>query len=272
MLNSFEIALSGSLYSSSGSSSVSDVSSVSRSRASSVSESESEFCESELKVLVEGQYCKVYEQSAKLNKNWIMHLVVFLGMRPSIVTLDLIGILLSEMDIQVIGLLTGIQKLGLDNCSLSSEKLHMLSSLSLQELSLKSNPVSDLGFLKNMRKLKSLNLANTEITDDDVGVLSGLNLEQLDLSHTAIGDHGANEICEIETLVVLDVSFTEIVYFQSIRKLCELSNLKLINIDGYQFSQPLLELFLNDYMTRWTDLRIHGMPSLRGLPNLKANT
>ena len=79
--------------------------------------------------------------------------------------------------------------------------------------------------------------------NDDVGVLSGLNLEQLDLSHTNISDHGAEEICEIETLVVLDVSFTEIVYFQSIRKLCELSNLKLINIDGYQFSQPLLELF-----------------------------
>ena len=109
-----------------------------------------------------------------------------------------------------------------------------------------------------MHKLKSLNLAYTKITDD-VGVLSGLNLEQLYLSHTDIGDHGANEICKIKTLVVLDVSFTEIVCFQSIQKLCELSNLKLINIDGYQFSQPLLELFLNDYITRLTDLRIQGM-------------
>ena len=120
--------------------------------------------ESELNVKVEGEYCKVYEQSASRNKNWIMHLLIFLGMRPSIVTLDLFGILLSEIDIQVIGLLTGIQKLGLDNCSLSSEKLHMLSSLSLQELSLKSNPVSDLGFLKNMRKLKSLNLVKFGIS------------------------------------------------------------------------------------------------------------
>ena len=257
MLNSFEIALSGSLCSSSGSSSVSR--SRASSVASSVSESESEFCESELKVLVEGQYCKVYEQSAKLNKNWIIHLGIFLGMRPSIVVLDLIGVVLSEIEIQHIALLIGIEKLGLDNCSLSSEKLHRLSSLNLKELTLKNNPVSDLGFLGNMRELKALNLACTEITDDDVGVLSGLNLEQLDLSHTNISDHGAEEICEIETLVVLDVSFTEIVYFQSIRKLCELSNLKLINIDGYQFSQPLLELFLNDYMTRWTDLRIHGM-------------
>ena len=257
MQSGVEFYLSGLLDSSSGSSSVSDSSSV----ASSIpeSESESELCESELSVKVEGEYCKVYEQSAKLNKNWISDLGIFLGMRPSIVTLDLIGILLSGIDIQLIGLLTGIQKLGLDNCSLSSEELHMLSSLNLQELTLKNNPVSELGFLENMHELKALNLAYTKITDDDVGVLSGLNLEQLDLSHTDIGDHAVNEICKIETLVVLDVSFTEIVYFQSILKLCELSSLKLINIDGYQFYQPFLELFLNDYMTRWTDLKIRGM-------------
>lgn len=257
MQSGFEFYRSGLLDSSSGSSSVSNASPDSSSVTSSIAESK--LSESELSVKVEGDYCKVYEQSAKLNKNWIMPLVVFLGMRPSIITLDLIGILLSEIDIQLIGLLTGIQKLGLDNCSLSSEKLHRLSSLNLKELTLKNNPVSDLGFLGNMRELKALNLACTEITDDDVGVLSGLNLEQLDLSHTNISDHGAEEICEIETLVVLDVSFTEIVYFESIRKLCELSNLKLINIDGYQFYQPLLELFLNHYMTRWTDLKIRGM-------------
>lgn len=115
--------------------------------------------EAELNVKVEGVYCKVYEQSASRIKNWIMHLLIFLGMRPSIVVLDLIGVLLSEIDIQLIEFLTGIKKLGLDNCSLSREKLHMLSSLNLQELSLNNDLLSDLAFLENMGELKSLNLA-----------------------------------------------------------------------------------------------------------------
>lgn len=125
----------------------------------------------------------------------------------------------SENDLKVIGTLSNLQKLTLENCGLST--IEPLSSLqALEYLNLADNTLRNISILSSMPLLREVNLQHNAISD--LSAMSNLNnLVKLDVSNNDI--NSIAPICTLKNLNQLKVDNNNLVSLSGISNLNSLT-------------------------------------------------
>ena len=125
----------------------------------------------------------------------------------------------SENDLKIIGTLSNLQKLTLENCGLSS--IEPLSSLqSLEYLNLADNTLRNISILSSMPLLREVNLQHNALSD--LSALSNLNnLSKLDVSNNDLSSIAP--ICTLKNLNQLRVDNNNLVSLSGISNLNSLT-------------------------------------------------
>lgn len=173
--------------------------------------------------------------------------------------LSLNGRRLSEGDMERIAQHTGLKKLSLSGCSLSSvQTLAPLTQLVCLDLS--ANTLRNISIVTAMPGLQELYLANNVITD--LSVLSGLTkLQHLDIAYNSVSS--LSPLSSINSLVSLIASHNQISSTAGIAnhgslELLDLSHNSISDISGLAVLANLIELRANN----------NALTSMAGLQNL----
>lgn len=161
--------------------------------------------------------------------------------------LRVVGGSLNEDELTAIGQLTGLKRLTLSNCGLSSiaslshmnqleyldlsqntiRNLKVITDMQeLQELYLNNNVVTDLSSLAGLTKLKILDLSYNDLKSVDP-LLTDTALTYLNLAHNQVTD--VQTLSSLHTLVELDISYNTITDVTAISSCKELEVLNISN-------------------------------------------
>lgn len=128
---------------------------------------------------------------------------------------------ISTEELNVIGSLTKLESLTLNNCSLSTAA--PLSGLSeITYLDLSNNTIRDIDALSSMSKLQELNLQRNAVTEPDA-IASCPMLSKLDISYNSITS--LNSLLSLSELSWLDASNNSLAAISNINKLANLQHL-----------------------------------------------
>ncbi len=155
----------------------------------------------------------------------------------------------SGLDFTVLRQLPGLQELDLSGCTISTEGLQAIGSLTeLRKLTLDGCAITDLAPFTTLTKLTHLTLSNNSI--EDIGILSlMLDLEEVKLANNPISSIAALSTCS--KLTALDVTRCDISSLASLSDKEELttllaSNNKITDLSPLESCKNLVEIVVTE--------------------------
>ena len=180
-------------------------------------------------------------------------------------SLSITGVNVSADEIEIIGTLTKLKELTLNDCGVSTiSDLEGLSELTYLDLG--NNTIRNIGALDAMKKLTYLDLQHNALTDVS-SLASLMSLDKLNLSFNSITD--LNPVCGITALTYLDASNNNLTDISNLSILTSLKYLSLAyntiaDITAIAECTALTELYINNNVI--TD--ISGVAALTELAHL----
>ena len=171
---------------------------------------------------------------------------------------------ISGLDFTVLQLLPGLQELDLSGCTISSDGLTAIGSLTeLRKLTLDSCAITDLSPFSSLTKLTHLTLSNNSI--EDIGILSLMaELEEVSLANNPITSIAGLSTCaKLKSLDIARCGVTSIGSLSGKTVLTTLlaSNNKIADLSALSDCEALTQLVLSDNL-------INDISVLASLPNL----